>query len=64
MMDYSVYHMLEVLVVDHFYPVEVDYNFLRMMHCVKSVQVRSFSGPYFTVFGSEKKPRVWTFLTQ
>ena len=27
-------------------------NILCIYHCVKSVQIRSFSGPYFPVFGS------------
>ena len=39
-------------------------------HCVKSVQMRSFSGPYFSVFGltsrkyRPEKIRVWTLFTQ
>ena len=32
-------------------------------HFVKSVQIRSFSGPYFPVFGP-KKLRIWTLSTQ
>ena len=42
------------------------------LHCVKSVQIRNFSGPYFLVFGlnteicpntgntDQKKLRIWT----
>ena len=26
------------------------------MHCMKNVQIRSFSGPYFPVLGPEKTP--------
>ena len=36
-------------------------------HCVKSVQMRSFSGPYFPAFGlnsNQKKHRIWTLFTQ
>ena len=35
--------------------------------CVKSVQIRSFSGPYFSVIGlntDKKKLRIWTLSTQ
>ena len=32
-----------------------------LIHCVKSVQIRSFFGPYFPVFGSEKTPYLDTF---
>ena len=31
------------------------------IHCVKSVQIRSFSGPYFRAFGPEKTPYLDTF---
>ena len=44
-------------------------NFLPL-HCVKSVQIRSFSGPYFPLFvlntgknGPEKTPNLDTFHT-
>ena len=30
---------------------EISFYLLRNKHCLKSVQTRSFSGPYFTVFG-------------
>ena len=33
------------------------------VHCVKSVRIRSFFGPYFPAFGPEK-PRVWALFTQ
>ena len=36
-------------------------------HCVKSVQMRSFSGPYFPAFrlnSNQKKHRIWTLFTQ
>ena len=37
--------------------------------CVKSVQIRSFSGPYFAVFGPKTgkygpEKTIWTFFTQ
>ena len=42
--------------------------FHHFLHCVKSVQIRSFSGPYFRVFGldtakygPEKTPYLDTF---
>ena len=28
--------------------------FETVLHCVKSVRIRSFSGPYFPALGSEK----------
>ena len=31
------------------------------IHCVKSVQIRGFSGPYFRAFGPEKTPYLDTF---
>ena len=34
---------------------------LQRKHCVKSVQIWSFSGPYFPVFGREKTPYLDTF---
>ena len=33
------------------------------IHCVESVQIRSFSGPYFRAFGPEKTPYLDTFHT-
>ena len=52
--------------------------FLDMDHCVKSVQIKSFSGPYFPLFGLRKSPYlvriqqntdqekhcIWTLFTQ
>ena len=35
----------------------------NLNHCVKSVYIWSFSGPYFPTFGLEKL-RTWTFFTQ
>ena len=32
-----------------------------MVHCVESIQIRSFSGPYFPVFGPEKTPYLDSF---
>ena len=56
------------------------WKFFQIFHCVKSVQIRSFSGPYFPVFGvnterysvfstnagntDQRKLRIWTFFTQ
>ena len=37
--------------------------FLKVSHCVKSVRILSFSGPFFPAFGPEK-PRIWTLFTQ
>ena len=30
-------------------------NHLRNLHCVKSFRIRSFSGPYFPIFGLNTK---------
>ena len=46
------------------------YVCLKEQHCVKSIHIRSFSGPYFSVFGlntgkyGPEKLRIWTILTQ
>ena len=37
--------------------------FSSITHCVKSIQIGSFSGPYFSVFGPEKTPYLDTFHT-
>ena len=41
-------------------------NFIReekiKLHCLKSVQIRSFSGPYFPAFGPDF--RIWTLFKQ
>ena len=38
-------------------------NFLRVWHCVKSVCIRSYSGPYFPAFRPEQL-RIRTLFTQ
>ena len=36
-----------------------------LQHCVKSVSIRSFSDPYFPIFGlNKKKIQIQTLLTQ
>ena len=37
-------------------------KFYRKRHCVKSVRIRSFSGPYFPA--EPEKLRIWTLFTQ
>ena len=37
------------------------WNWKSLRHCVKSVHIRSFFGPYFPVFGPEKTPYLDTF---
>ena len=37
------------------------------IHCLKNIQIRIFSGPYFPAFGlnrDQKKLRIWTLFTQ